>query len=249
MGLLPRTAASLLLASCYEPTIQSGTPCVDSSECPNGVQCIANVCGGTERDAGRADDAPDAFVVPFDGANVTLTIGANASQLRDTEIWVEDPNTNFGGDDHFSVDNNELGLVWFDLTSISTSTVVVSAVLELHVADEASEDAGTVEVYRMREAWEERGATYVDRTPNQAWSATGAQPPSRDETPLATAMPSQINSDRQVVFPAGVVQTWISNPAENFGIAVVRGTSMQHVHFGSRESGKWTTLTLELRTP
>ena len=43
-----------------------------------------------------------------------------------------------------------------------------------------------------------------------------------------------------------LIREWIDLPATNHGVAIVRGTSLQHVHFQTRENDAWSTLVLEL---
>jgi hypothetical protein len=99
----------------------------------------------------------------------------------------------------------------------------------------------------MREDWDEGAATWMQRKAGEPWSTEGAAPPSRDTTMLAEVRPQQMFTPYETALPTQLVQEWIAQPQINFGIALVRGSSIQHVHFRSRESNAWSTLTLELR--
>jgi hypothetical protein len=229
-ALLP---AVVLAAGCYEPAIPSGVRCSPRGECPGDEACVAGICGGVED-------------VPEDPDGNTVIVGAKKSQLRDTEISGYDPDAVLGEDDHFSVDELEVSLLWFELPPLPAGRELVKATLRLRTAADADEEGGSVRVFRMRESWDEGAATWFKRTPTQTWSAVGAAPPSRDEMPITVLRPDRTFTPFELALPVELVRGWIADPASNFGIAFVRGSSMQHVHIASRESEQWSTLTLEL---
>jgi hypothetical protein len=223
----------LVVMGCYDPSIATGIPCARNDECPRGQLCAGNVCGGT------ADAA--------DPPTETIVIGEDAAEVRDVEIWGAEPNTNHNDSDHFSIDDAESGLLWFDVTSIPSTRTVVAATLTVMIADEADEDGGTATVHRVRREWVESEATWLLRTSTQDWPASGARPPASDETPVATFSPAATETAYDIELPASLVQAWIASPAENFGLVFVRGSSNQHVHVRTRESGVWSRLTLDVR--
>jgi hypothetical protein len=236
-ALLP---AVVLTAACYQPAIPGGVPCAASGDCPGGAACVAGVCGGPGPglDADPPTDTADATVV---------VIGMDRAQLRDTEVWKVNPSTNYGAQDHFSVDDGETGLVAFDLSSVPAGGAIARATLRVVTTDQASTDGGTVLLYRVLESWDEAAATWMMRTATKAWSSVGATPPSREATPIAELRPNQKLTPFEVPLPVEVVEGWRADPATNFGLAFVRGTSTQHVHIAARETGLGSTLTLELR--
>jgi hypothetical protein len=227
-------SALVLAGACYQPAIPSGVRCSQAGDCPGGQACVAGVCGG----ASEADAPPGSTVI---------VVGADRSQVRDTEIWRAYPNDNYGDQDHFSVDDNESGVVAFDLSAVPAGLVPVRAMLRVVTADEASSDGGTVLLYRVLESWDEATATWMLRAANQSWTSSGATPPSRDAAPIAEFRPRATLTPYEVEIPADVVKGWLADPASNFGLVFVRGTSTQHVHIATRETGLWSTLTLELR--
>lgn len=224
--------ASLLAAACYQPAVPSGVPCSQAGECPSGEACVAGVCGGGE-------ELPPGTTV--------FVAGEDRSEVRDTEIWREYPNQTHGDQDHISVDDEELSLVSFDLTGVPAGLTLVKATLKVVTADDADEAGGTVLVHQMLEAWSERDATWGRRMEGSPWSGIGAGPPSRKPAPIAELRPNQTYRPFTVDLPVEVVSGWIADPAANHGLALVRGTSTQHIHFRSRETDAWATLTLELR--
>lgn len=224
----------IVMMGCYDPSIATGVPCNNADECPRGQPCVGNVCGGT---ADAAGDPPTERIV----------IGDDEAELRDVEIWGVNPNTNYGDSDHFSIDDAESGLLWFDVTSISSTKTVVAATLTVVIADEADEAGGTATIHRVRREWAEGEATWILCTATQGWPASGARPPGSDATPVATFSPAAIDTAYDIELPASLVQEWIASPDVNFGLVFVRGSSNQHVHVRTRESGVWSRLTLDVR--
>jgi hypothetical protein len=246
-----RWALITLVAGCYRPTIQAGAPCTTDTDCPGTQQCIAMVCGGSAIDAAIVGsdamaDAQGEIDAPADAAIQEIVIGDDPAQVRDTEIWGDFPTTPQGGNPHFSVDLNESGLVWFDLTSIPPSKTVVKATLTVKVDDMADEAGGTVTIHRLREGWVEAEATWAARATNQAWSVDGARSPSSDIAPVATFSPAAVQTAYDIDLPVQLVEDWTNDPAVNFGIVFVRGTSLEHVHVHTRENAPSPKLTVRV---
>jgi hypothetical protein len=68
----------LVLAACYKPSPQAGSPCNARGECPDGLTCVDNVC--TENPAGMPDACPGArcdgdTLIDCDGNNVSCSLG------------------------------------------------------------------------------------------------------------------------------------------------------------------------------
>jgi hypothetical protein len=251
MGDRRSTIVLVLVAGCYRPAAPIGAPCEQTSDCPAGQVCVGNVCGGTvEPDAPLPIDAVDA--PPPDAAPDTppgtmmIVIGDDAAEVRDTEVNQAEPDTVLGEFDHVSVDTPETTLLWFDLTGISPTVTVLSATLTVTTdGGSADRNGGTVTIHRMREAWLENEATWNLRAAGQTWALSGARPPSRDAAPMTTFQPNSVNASFNADLATAMVQEWVAQPATNFGIAIARGTSTQHVHFWAKESGgNWPRLTL-----
>jgi hypothetical protein len=233
--------ASVLGAACYQPTIPAGVPCTRSGECPGGEACVAGICGGP----GTGGDAANPIDVP--PGTTVVVVGIDRSELADTELSLIDPGVNYGTQNHFSVDDGESGLLAFDLSKVPAGLAVTKATLRVVTTDYASADGGTVLLYRVLEHWEESTATWMVRTATRTWSAAGAKPPSREADPIAELRPSRLITPYDVSIPPAVVEGWRADPSTNHGLAFVRGTSTQHVHIATRDTGLWSTLTLELR--
>jgi len=172
---------------------------------------------------------PDAGPVGATGA-VTVEAGATADSLRDAETSIANPGHNYGPENHMSVATDYSAWIWLALPDVQGT--VVSATLTIYTADDNKSD-GTVIVKRVTSPWDEDNMTHVTR-------------PSIDPEPLAEFTPIGTSVRYLVPLPTAVVQRWIDDPAQNFGLAIVGGTTTQHVHLRSRESNMWTHLRLEL---
>ena len=225
--------AIVCAAGCYQPAVPAGGRCSQSGDCPAGQECVAGICGGMDIDA-----------IP---GSTVIVIGADRSQVRDTELLRDFPDDNYGEQDHFSVDDSESGMLAFDLSAVPPGLTPVKATLRVVTFDEASPDGGTVLVYRVLESWDERTATWRQRSADRQWTGHGATPPSREPAPIAELRPRQPFTPYEIEIPVDVVKGWLVDPASSFGLAFVRGTSTRHVHIATRETGLGSTLTLELR--
>lgn len=223
-----RAAVLLLAAACYRPAPPAGVPCSLSNECPGSQLCIEGICEG-EPSSGDAptDQGPQGRVV---------VIGDVDTEIDDTFVWgiTGEADQTHDGDVELSVDVLEVGMVRFDLAEASPDMRVMQATLRLQVFDDASEEGGTVGIHRMREQWVGSEATWNRARVGVPWRRAGAgAPESRDADPVAEVRPNTLGTAFDVELPVDLVQTWLENPGENFGLALVRGTAMQHVHFTS----------------
>lgn len=237
-----RVAVWLFAAACYNPSPPSGAPCSPSGQCPGNQQCIDNVCGGTAR-----SDAP---LPPPDGPldPSIVVLGMNESQVRDVALSnlpgeADEP---LGRENHFSVDTEETGLVWFDTAVVPPLLRVTRATLTLFtLRDSFAADNGTVTLHRVLEPWVEAEATWIRASAGLEWKAPGAGPGSRVALDLEVT-PNKTESAFPVDLPLDVVQGWIDEPAKNFGLAIVKGSTSMHVHFAARENVSFPAATLTL---
>jgi hypothetical protein len=231
--------------ACFSPRPPTGAPCATSAECPGEQQCVAGVCGGVvpELDAQVTADGP---VVLVDApVSTRVVIGENPAHVRDVEINPGAMTGNLNANDHISADEFDTGLVWFDLASIPAGSTITRVTLNVTTTDFAATDGGTVIVQRLREGWVETEANWLSRANGQAWGTSGARPPSRDAAAVAAFVPAALATSYDVELPAALVQDWIDDPAINFGIALSRGTTTLHVHFGVREAVGGSKLAVE----
>ncbi len=235
---------AIALAACKVADVDlDGKPC----PCVDGYSCdtATNTCTRAQAiDAPQTTDAPPDVYVPDGLVTTTKVIGMDASELRDAEMYEQDPTANYNGVE-VSCDLVWTGLVWLDLSSIPTNKTIVSATLHLRVTDYAATSGGTVNLHRLRESWTETGVTFASRNGTDAWSSPGARGAARDATPFATMMPAAIDTTYDIPVPAQLIQDWVADPSQNLGFSIVRGNTTEHIHFGAREGAIWTRLTVE----
>lgn len=138
------------------------------------------------------------------------------------DTWIDEDfrNTPHGNDLALLTDGAPrlaVTLMRFDLSGLPTTSTIVSA--ELHIFT-TSDEGETVTVFPMLESWSEGSATYNARSIGVAWQGTGATPPSRGTTMVAEFRPIDENTEFAVEFDTNTVQTWVTNPETNFGIAI-----------------------------
>jgi hypothetical protein len=149
------------------------------------------------------------------------------------DTFLEDAHTsfNYGGSPGVLCDGSgpiEIGLIAFDLSSIGPRQLV-SAELVIYVP--AGDAAANVDLYAMNECWVEGTvignpgvASWAERDTGVAWLAAGAGVGSRDTVSLATFQPVTSMMSLTISFNASgvaAIQTWLSNPTTNCGLAIV----------------------------
>jgi hypothetical protein len=202
--------------------------------------CLLNV-SLDPTDAGT--DATD--ITPEDAGPVDATedslarFGENTSDdvsgvTWDTELWSQFPSTNYAGIDHFSVDSVteiEVGLLRFELASISRMAEVVSAELEISTFDLAA--AGEIAIHRVVEEWTEAATTWNERLADTAWSTPGG---TYDPEPMVEfTITAELLTRYRVPLSVEVVQGWVADPDSNFGMRI-SGSASGHTHFASSQN-------------
>jgi hypothetical protein len=258
-------AVMTLLTACYAPTPPSGAPCGPGEACPGGQFCVVGRCS-TSPGSGGTDDAmiPDEdaaidalVVVPADAPNDAPPVppvmrfgdrnGATADTLFD--IFLEDEvNTGIHPDLHFKSDASGPTIVRIDVTSVPTYATVTSARLSFYVSSGDFPMGTDIDVFLMNESWTEGDKIYdpgianeTDRNPGEAWSTSGARPPSRGGTAIATTtVPAllDVGDELSITIPPATVQAWIATPATNYGIAIVVDGVGFYAEVRSAEAGE-----------
>jgi hypothetical protein len=103
---------------------------------------------------------------------------------------------------------------------------VQSATLKITTSSNAL-SGGSVSIFRLLEDWTEGTAdgtpgvaNYNQRKTSTNWAGAGATGASRASTASATFTPNQTNKTFSVTLPNSLVQIWISNPTQNFGVVM-----------------------------
>jgi hypothetical protein len=188
---------------------------------------------------------PDAAPPPdAEVPTTSRTFGA----ARDTQLFSPQPGNNFGNWAEIKCASKSSPFVdspvlfGFDTSSIPRDATVVSASMRLTVSGNPLE-SGQVSVYALREDWEEGFqdgtpgvANYVERLPGVDWSTQGAKPPSRGSSPVASFSAGQTFSSVDFALPRALVQSWVDNPDDNFGV-ILTCPSNTDVTFFTRAGG------------
>ena len=220
---------------------------------------IVRLGGGDATDYGSRETGTPArrprltvtFTPPSSGGTpttVTFRQGQNGyTGATDSYIRSDDPNDNFGGSGGVQIDssggNTRRGLFRWDTSSIPATATVTAASLVL----DSGGNGTTHTIYPLLKSWTENGVTW-NSTGTGPWSssgadATGGSNPDQGTTPLAitTGGGGVRTTDLN---PAGVavVQGWVSNPANNFGL-IIRSPSSSNATttYDSSENGTVAT--------
>jgi 3-phytase len=165
---------------------------------------------------------------------------ANYSGTRDTMLLSDRATTNRGTATTLGVDGNPdyAALISWDIRSIPSTAEVQSAQIQLQITDRS---AHSYPLYAVRRAWEERQATWRIAQQGVNWAAAGAQNSAdRDSVPIGTLTAPNSGPATITLNAAGVnlVQSWIANPASNFGIIIQNySPATDGIDFASREAG------------
>lgn len=226
-----------------------------------GIRTVACACvalvgcgrvgfGPLDDDGGRDDDVRgDGVIADVPPNAMTVTFGERQTAMvqsvtRDTFISNEagEPTFNYGSTDvlRSEQDVNERILLRFNLSSIPTTATVFDAKLTVEITQMNA--LATLELHAVLEPWSEGSldgaagaANYTERMTGTAWSTVGCGEPLSAGATIASAAPSALGS-LPIPIPVATVQTWVTTPAQNFGI-VFYNTHTDTARIASREHG------------
>lgn len=141
--------------------------------------------------------------------------------VEDAFIASTDPDTNFAGDTWIRThsDGRMKGLLRFDLSSIPSQAVIVSATLEMMIYyPSGSFSPLTVAAYPISTTWNVHEVTWRNAAAGKPWGAPGCADTTADRspTPAGTTTISQSGIYRIDLTPA--VAGWVAAPDTNHGI-------------------------------
>ncbi len=154
----------------------------------------------------------------------------------DTYLSDGSPSTPFGSSDEIRLsnktNNQENGLIRFDLGAVPVGATLTSALLEMYFEDIGSGVQNTVSVHRVQSPWTESGATWLEASPGVPWTTAGG-----DYDPVAvdsvTVLPGVPGYQQWVVTP--LVADWVGgNP--NHGFLLRAGPDANHADFTTSDS-------------
>lgn len=154
--------------------------------------------------------------------------GASDAHL---DAW--DPTRNRGQDRLVIVrsGNTRSALFRFDLSKLPAGAQVRSATLRLYVEESSNAISMSIEVYRLRRAWEENAATWNRASASQAWGQAGADDTTsdREAAPAARGMLAQTGSWISLDI-TDLVSRWLAEPAQNSGV-LIKGSGGSAVEY------------------
>ncbi|MGB5237191.1 MAG: DNRLRE domain-containing protein [Flavobacteriaceae bacterium] len=176
-----------------------------------------------------------------------ISVGSSTSTdliaIKDTGIKLKKDDKNYGSCDEIVIDREttdiQRALFEFDLSSIPSSAIILSAELRLNCTDGADMDVSVFQIGNS-DAWDEgalcddNGASnWIERTATSNWSEVGAIGPGSDAgTPLSTI---NVDSEGIQVWPLTcLVSEWVSGASTNNGIAL--GVYQASGGMGNREA-------------
>ncbi len=161
---------------------------------------------------------------------------------RDTEIRSSAANNNLGKATSMSMDGkpDSAVLLGWDVSTIPTGSVIVSASIELFVTN-GSRD--TFNVYALDRAWDELSATWLRASSSVFWSSLGAQ----GNGDLASLPVGQVTG-RSIGTTAfelnelglAMIQSWIDDPQSNHGLIFQNYGAGDGLDIASSEVSQWS---------
>ena len=157
---------------------------------------------------------------------------------RDTKLNSGSKTKNYGTANELKVDGSpdEAALFRWDVSAIPTGSIIVSAAIELNAVSSTN---GNFEVYALQRAWDEISATWNRYSSSGNWATAGANGAGdHSTTVLGQFAPPAKGINRITLNTAGVaaVQSWINNPAANFGVILKDYTISDGVSISSSEA-------------
>lgn len=159
--------------------------------------------------------------------------------VKDTQIRLKSPTTNYSG---FSATETVQGgtgqrsvLLSWDLSSIPKNSVIQSARLILNTKYTSTQ---TFEIYKLNRNWVLDKTTWAQYNSLDKWTTAGAKATQdRDPKVLGTVLATKNGIYKTALNTDGVavVQSWINNPASNFGFIIADSANSQYVGFSSNK--------------
>ncbi len=193
----------------------------------------------------RIDPVATADATTVSSPVITLgsTVNTDLVAIKDTGIKKKKDDQNYGTCEEIVIDREttdiQRALFEFDLSSIPSGSIILSAELRLNCTDGADMDVSVFQIGGS-DAWDEGGfcdndgaSNWTQRTATENWSELGAIGPGSDAgTPLSTI---NVNSEGIQTWPLTcLVGDWVSGTSVNNGIAL--GVYQASGGMGNREA-------------
>jgi len=141
------------------------------------------------------------------------------------------------GDEPSKSGKDVSSLIKWNISTIPVGSQIRSASVTLNVTN-ASID--TFRAYQLKRPWVELETTWLAYANSKSWEIAGATGPlDRASEAAGTITPSAKGKQTFNLSPA-LVQSWVDDPANNFGIIIADTTNKDGFDFTSRESNTAT---------
>lgn len=162
---------------------------------------------------------------------------------QDTHIieWLPFRDVNYCANSamHVHTGDQKATLIRFDIGSLPAQATILTATLELYLEWAGLVGVGApIGVYRVNRPWQVCQATWNQAVAGTTWSAPGCNhvPLDRAGTPESTTQVSL--PDAWYAWDVtGLVQFWLDNPAQNYGLALKSFWTEYSVGFGFVSAG------------
>jgi hypothetical protein len=162
----------------------------------------------------------------------------------DTYLSQNKPNANYGravtllvdGDNPTGTGKDLVSLLLWDISAIPPGSVVESASITIQVSS-ASPDA--YPIYPLLSAWSAGSATWNRAASGVSWQAPGASGINdRGSTPVGSISAAQPGTITMPLNSTGIalVQNWIDQPANNYGLIIAHPAWVNGLAFSSSEA-------------
>lgn len=166
-----------------------------------------------------------------------LTI--QGSGVTDVTIADDTPTTNLNGETYLNVGEHNAtvavkkSLVKFDLSAIPAASTIIDATMTLTYQGDASDNARTLNVFRVKRAWSDSQATWNVYTTGNSWTSAGCNDDTddRDGTPVGSvAVPASPTLDTEVsiTIDATAVATMINGGANGNNGFLLQNTGLNN---------------------
>jgi tartrate-resistant acid phosphatase type 5 len=199
----------------------------------------------------RAGTLIDSYTMSKSGGGTTTTSFQNgafptASYAGNIDTHLSENNTtaNYGtaaallvdGDDPGGSGKDKRALLKWDVSAIPAGRTVTAASITFNVTDVSSQ---TYQIYQVKRAWTEGGATWNAYAAGSAWQTAGADGANdRGATSLGGVTGSAAGSLSVALNASGIalVQDWINGTTANQGIIILNASNTNGLDLSSSEA-------------
>ena len=175
-----------------------------------------------------------------DGVSPSLTYLGT----RDASLNEDNPTSNYGQANDLLIDGDnppnsgldKYALIKWDLSSIPLTSTVESVDMTINVTNKSK---NSYELYEIKKDWVEDQTTWNSVDGLNPWQVAGANGPDDKGTDVLATLAAPTTGVYTISLNAAglaLVQSWVNNPASNFGFIFASQTSPDGIDFSSSET-------------